>query len=104
MLEVRYPNVEVRITEEYPWGYDGEDDEFYSVENPDAAGILERVRSALREGGGRRRGDRGVHDGGHFALLQPPAAHDDDVGADTLGRPWLRDDALRVFFVLALTA
>ena len=51
MLEVRYPNVQVRITEEYPWGYDGEDEEFYSVENPDAAGILERVRSALREGG-----------------------------------------------------
>ena len=52
MLEVRYPNVEVRITEEYPWGYDGEDEEFYSVENPDAAGILERVRGALlREGG-----------------------------------------------------
>ena len=51
MLEVRYPNVQVRITEEYPWGYDGEDEEFYSVENPGAAGILERVRSALREGG-----------------------------------------------------
>lgn len=51
MLEVRYPNVEVRITEEYPWGYDGEDEEFYSVENPDAAGILERVRGALKEGG-----------------------------------------------------
>ena len=51
MLEVRYPNVEVRITEEYPWGYDGEDEEFYSVENPDAAGILERVRGALKDGG-----------------------------------------------------
>ena len=30
MLEVRYPNVQVRITEEYPWGYDGEDEEFYT--------------------------------------------------------------------------
>ena len=51
MLEVRYPNVQVRIWEEYPWGYDGEDEDFYSVENPDAASILERVRGALKEGG-----------------------------------------------------
>ena len=48
---MRYPNVRVRIAEEYPFGYDGEDDEFYGVENPDASRILERVRSALREGG-----------------------------------------------------
>ena len=29
----------------------GENDEIYSVENPEASGILERVQSALREGG-----------------------------------------------------
>ena len=51
MLEVRYWNVQVRIWEAYPWDYDGEDEEVYSVENPDAAGILERVRGALKEGG-----------------------------------------------------
>ena len=51
LTEVRYPNVQVRIWEEYPFGYGGEDEEFYSVENPDAARIMERVRSALREGG-----------------------------------------------------
>ena len=50
LTEVRYPNVQVRIWEEYPWGYDGEDDEVYSVENPDASRILERVRCALKEG------------------------------------------------------
>ena len=51
LTEVRYPNVQVRIWEEYPWGYDGEDDEVYSVENPDASRILERARSALKESG-----------------------------------------------------
>ena len=51
LTEVRYPNVEVTIWESYPFGYGEEDDEFYSVENPDASRILERVRSALRENG-----------------------------------------------------
>ena len=51
LTEVRYPSVRVRIWEEYPWGYGGEDDEFYSVENPDAVRILEQVHGALREGG-----------------------------------------------------
>ena len=50
-MEVRYPNVEVTIWESYPFGYDREEDEVYSVENPDASRILERVRSALRENG-----------------------------------------------------
>ena len=50
-MEVRYPNVEVTIWESYPFGYDGEEDEVYSVENPDASRILERVRSTLRENG-----------------------------------------------------
>ena len=50
-MEVRYPNVEVTIWESYPFGYDGEDDKVYSVENPDASRILERVRSTLRENG-----------------------------------------------------
>ena len=49
--EVRYPNIEVTIREEYPFDYDGEDDEVYSVENPDASRVLERVRNALRENG-----------------------------------------------------
>ena len=51
LMRVRYPEVHVHITGEYPCGYDGEDDEIYSVENPEAAGVLERVQSALREGG-----------------------------------------------------
>ena len=51
-MKVRYPDVHVHITGEYPCGYDGEEDEeIYSVKNPDAAGILERVQGALRESG-----------------------------------------------------
>ena len=48
---MRYPNIRVQIYEERPSDYDEEDDEFYSAENEDATGILERVQSALREGG-----------------------------------------------------
>lgn len=52
LRELRYPDVHVHITEEYHCGYsDDEDDEQYSVGNPGAAGILERVQIALREGG-----------------------------------------------------
>ena len=51
LTEVRYPNVQVTIWESHPFGYGEEDDEFYSVENPDASRILERVRSTLRENG-----------------------------------------------------
>jgi hypothetical protein len=47
---VRYPDVHVHITEERPLDYD-EDDESCGVENPGASDILERVQSALREGG-----------------------------------------------------
>ena len=49
----RYPDVHVHITEEYPCGYDHdeEDGEFYGTENHDTADILERVQGALREGG-----------------------------------------------------
>ena len=50
-MQVRYPDVHVHITGEYPCSYDGEDYEIYSVENPEASGVLERVQSALREGG-----------------------------------------------------
>lgn len=51
--EVRYPNVEVEIWEAPPFVYYDEDNEDgdYSPENPEASGMLERVRSALREGG-----------------------------------------------------
>ena len=52
-LGVRYPNVKVPIWEAYPFVYYGKDEEDgdYSPDNPDASRILERVRSALREGG-----------------------------------------------------
>ena len=55
-MGVRYPNVEVPIWEAYPFVYydeDAEDEEDgdYSPDNPDASRVLERVRSALREGG-----------------------------------------------------
>ena len=52
-MGVRYPNVEVPIWESHPlvyyWG--DEDDGDYSPDNPEASRVLERVRSALREGG-----------------------------------------------------
>ena len=48
---MRYPNIRVQIYEERPSGYDEEDGGFHSVKNPDATRILERVQSALREGG-----------------------------------------------------
>ena len=51
LTEVRYPDVHVHITEERPLDYDEDDDESCSVENPGASDILERVQSALREGG-----------------------------------------------------
>ena len=56
LTEVRYPNVEVEIWESHPFVYYGEDaedeeDGDYSPENPEATRVLERVRSALREGG-----------------------------------------------------
>ncbi len=56
LTEVRYPNVEVQVWEAYPFVYYGEDaedeeDGEYSAESPEASRILERVRSALREGG-----------------------------------------------------
>ncbi len=56
LTEVRYPNVEVRIWEAYPFvcyddDADDEEDGDYSPDNPDAARVLARVRSALREGG-----------------------------------------------------
>ncbi len=56
LTEVRYPNVEVEIWEAPPFVYYGEDaddeeDGDYSPDNPGASRILERVRSALREGG-----------------------------------------------------
>ena len=56
LTEVRYPNLEVQVWEAYPFVYYGEDaedeeDGDYSAENPEASRILERVRSALREGG-----------------------------------------------------
>ena len=55
LTDVRYPNVEVRIWESYPFGYYGADDEGeygdYSTENPEASRMLERVQSALRKGG-----------------------------------------------------
>ena len=56
ITEVRYPNVEVRVWEAYPFVYYGDDEEDeedgdYSPDNPDAARILERVQNALREGG-----------------------------------------------------
>ena len=55
-MGVRYPNIEVDIWEAYPFFYydedDGEEDGDYSPDNPEATRILERVRSALREGGG----------------------------------------------------
>ena len=48
---MRYPNIRVQIHEERPSGYDEEDVGIHSVKNPDATRILERVQSALREGG-----------------------------------------------------
>lgn len=56
LTEVRYPNVEVPIWEAHPFVYygedaDGEEDGDYSPYNPEASRVLERVRSALREGG-----------------------------------------------------
>ena len=52
LTEARYPDVHVHITGEYPCGYDdNEDDEIYSMANPEAPSVLERVQSALREGG-----------------------------------------------------
>ena len=51
LREVRYPNVQVRIWEEHPGQYGLEDDESYGAGSPGAAHILERVCSALREGG-----------------------------------------------------
>ena len=56
ITEVRYPNVEVKIWESYPFVYywgdeEDEEDGDYSPDNPDASRILERVCSALREGG-----------------------------------------------------
>ena len=51
LAKVRYPDVHVHITGEYPCDYDEDDDESYGVENSGASGILERVRNALREGG-----------------------------------------------------
>ena len=51
LAEVRYPDVHVHITGEYPAGCDEEDDDIYSVENSEASAILERVRDALRDGG-----------------------------------------------------
>ena len=55
-MGVRYPNVEVPIWEAYPFVYYDEDDDDqedgdYSPDNPDASRVLERVCSALREGG-----------------------------------------------------
>ena len=48
----RYPDVHVHIAEEHPCGYDyDEGDDFHSAENANAAGLLERVQGALREGG-----------------------------------------------------
>ena len=86
-MEVRYPNVEVTIWESYPFGYDGEDDEVYSVENPDASRILERVRSALRENGVGDEEIEAYTQEATSSLLQPPAVHHDAVGEDTLGWP-----------------
>lgn len=56
LTELRYQNVEVKIWEAYPFVYydddaDDEEDGDYSPDNPDAARVLEQVRSALREGG-----------------------------------------------------
>ena len=53
-MGMRYPNVEVPIWEAPPfvyyWGDEDEDGD-YSPDNPEASRILERVRSALRQGG-----------------------------------------------------
>lgn len=52
VTEVRFPNVEVEIWEAHPFVYyDEEGEEDYRPENSEANRILERVRSALREGG-----------------------------------------------------
>lgn len=52
VTEVRCPNVAVEIWEAPPFAYyDEEGEEDYSAENPEATRILERVRSAFREGG-----------------------------------------------------
>ena len=51
-MEVRYPNVHVRIVGEYPSAaHLLGDPEAYSVESPEAKSILDRVRRALKEGG-----------------------------------------------------
>ena len=51
-MGVRYPDVLVWITGEYPEAAHLEGDpEAYSVENPRATSLLERVRCALQEGG-----------------------------------------------------
>ena len=40
-MQVRYPDVHVHITGEYPCGYDGEENEkIYSVKNSGATGII----------------------------------------------------------------
>ncbi len=51
-MEVRYPNVHVEVFGEYPTAeHLLGDPEAYSAESSEAKGILERVRSALKEGG-----------------------------------------------------
>lgn len=48
---MRYPDIHVAITERYPSVFHRKPDESYSVKNPDASRILERVQSTLKDGG-----------------------------------------------------
>ena len=50
-MQVRYPDVHVHITGEYPCYYDDEDYDVFSVESRESTGILEQVQDALRNGG-----------------------------------------------------
>ena len=94
-MGVRYPNVEVPIWEAYPFVYYGEDaddeeDGDYSPDNPDASRVLERVRSALKEGGVGNEEIEAYTREATSRCYKPPDVHDDDVGADTLGWSRLR--------------